>query len=233
MTNSRLSHAQCRVMECDNRAHATGLCSAHYARFRRNGTFESVRSVAPLMQCVADGCHNSGRYPTTGPLCGKHTYRMKRWGSLDMPKRTLASAYWGSVPKDQPIHECWEWQGTRTIYGYGQMCVRGKVYRAHRVAFFLHYKYWPDEVVMHECDNKICVNPRHLRAGSFVENSHQAWERGLYARGEAQGNAKLTEPQVHHILTSEDSVQSLAMAYGVTSACISAVRTRKNWRHVC
>jgi hypothetical protein len=70
------------------------------------------------------------------------------------------------VPKDQ-INECWIWIG-RTHYKYGQFDLEFnniKIIAAHRFMYELYYGPIPSGlVVMHKCDNCLCVNPYHLKA---------------------------------------------------------------------
>lgn len=69
---------------------------------------------------------------------------------------------------------CWEIQGfthkshgTADERGYGDMCYRGKNWRAHRLMFFLHNgTIDPKLDVMHSCDNPPCCNPAHLSQGT-------------------------------------------------------------------
>jgi hypothetical protein len=76
--------------------------------------------------------------------------------------------------------ECWEWTGAmRGNSGYGCMYFKGKVIDAHRISFMIHKGEIPTGlVVMHSCDNKICVNSDHLSIGTHKENARQAIERG-------------------------------------------------------
>lgn len=72
---------------------------------------------------------------------------------------------------------CWEWQGRLSDDGYGKFWFQGKNHRAHRVAFFINYGYWAEEVA-HLCQNRRCVRPKHLADQSHPQNmavfdSHQ------------------------------------------------------------
>lgn len=88
--------------------------------------------------------------------------------------------FWSRVRKDE---SCWVWVGRLGPGGYGVFsahAVRPGPLPAHRVAFALEHGETPAGlVVMHECDNKPCVNPAHLRVGTQGENQRDAIARGL------------------------------------------------------
>lgn len=62
--------------------------------------------------------------------------------------------------------------------------------KAHRVAWFLAHGSLPQALVLHHCDNPICVNPEHLYLGSNTDN-----DRDKMLRGRATGAKPLTEKQ--------------------------------------
>lgn len=58
---------------------------------------------------------------------------------------------------------CWFWTAYRDRKGYGTIGVRGKVRKAHRVAYELYVGPIPDGLTIdHLCRVRHCVNPAHL-----------------------------------------------------------------------
>lgn len=95
--------------------------------------------------------------------------------------------------KDEP---CWNWTGktgrNRSGMLYGKMTFRyqcgphkGKVYNmaAHRAsvkAFHKGKRITPKTVVMHLCNNSLCVNPAHLMGGTQSKNIRQCVKDGRH-----------------------------------------------------
>lgn len=98
----------------------------------------------------------------------------------------------GAKPPFQRFHElfsvaqngCWEWTGHIGSNGYGQIKAFGRMVSAHVFAFTLYKGPVPDKLqVLHSCDNKRCVNPYHLSAGTHQRNMQEAAERGRMCAG--------------------------------------------------
>lgn len=67
---------------------------------------------------------------------------------------------------------CWLWTGATHRKGYGLFSFRGKKVLAHRAAMALFGEEPSlDGLVLHSCDNPQCVNPMHLRLGSYADNA--------------------------------------------------------------
>ena len=67
---------------------------------------------------------------------------------------------------------CWLWQGYQDRDGYCQVVLRRKVRRAHRAVWFAVKgtigKEW---LIDHLCRVRYCVNPKHLRKVTPLENT--------------------------------------------------------------
>jgi HNH endonuclease len=133
---------------------------------------------------------------TTCPICKKDRWVSPRYfGSLCIncylqsvrkpkkAKRTLEERFWSKVIKTET---CWLWQGCKKGEGikqqYGGFKIKGKMYVAHRVVWFLTYGTWPSQWVLHKCDNPPCVNPDHLFEGTPKDNTQDSIKKGRFLR---------------------------------------------------
>jgi len=83
-----------------------------------------------------------------------------------------ASAVTNSLTKI-PMNACINWEGCRDRDGYGQVKIKGKVYRTNRIALEigLGRKLKECEVAMHLCGNTSCISADHLVVGTTAENN--------------------------------------------------------------
>lgn len=132
---------------------------------------------------------------------------------------------------------CLNWTSAFSYNGYGVFWLGGgKSAYAHRFALerATGEKIQPKMHVMHLCNNKACVNPAHLRAGTCKENIQMAARDGLMPVGERNGGGgKLKEEQVRTILTERDQgCWRMAKRFSVSKDTIKKIRRRQIWRHV-
>ena len=84
--------------------------------------------------------------------------------------------FWAKVQKKSE-NECWDWQGAKNSKGYGQFFTGGSSKSVHRLSYQLHNLAIPDGLIIcHRCNNRSCVNPAHLYAGTNFDNMKQASE---------------------------------------------------------
>jgi hypothetical protein len=94
-----------------------------------------------------------------------------------MPPETIAR-FWSKVRQDNP-DSCWPWPGEKSDGGYGRFTVRGRRYRASRLAWELAHGPIPKGLlVCHDCDNPPCCNPKHLFLGTHADNVQDRVEKG-------------------------------------------------------
>lgn len=128
--------------------------------------------------------------------------------------------------------ECVVWSHGK-CKGYGTVKINGSTKSAHREALILRTGNRPGMDAAHgPCHDRACMNYRHIRWATRASNLADKVRDGTHNQGERQGSSKLTETEVRAIRQSADSGPKLALAYGVKPQTISAIRTRKTWRHV-
>jgi hypothetical protein len=136
--------------------------------------------------CQLDDC-SSVRLNGSG-YCTKHHTRFIRYGDVNktvkMPPRLTNRErieYHGwtelyNVNLDEP---CWVWNGPMASRGYGCLrAVGGKIEKAHRISYMAFVGDIDGEnMILHSCDNRACVNPSHLRQGNQSDNMKDMWAR--------------------------------------------------------
>jgi hypothetical protein len=91
---------------------------------------------------------------------------------------------------------CWEWQRSKMNSGYGRIYTGfGRDMSAHRAAYIAWNGDIPEgKVVMHTCDNRVCINPDHLILGTKADNSRDMVAKG---RNKSPGWQKTACPRGH------------------------------------
>jgi hypothetical protein len=143
--------------------------------------------------------------------------------------------FWEKVEVKSPT-ECWEWKACCVHNGYGQFRVAGKGVYAHRYSFLQSHELPEEKFVLHKCNNRKCVNPNHLYAGTRKDNAQDSIRAGTRFqpdnKGERSGLSKLREKDVFEIKASPLSSRKIAPRYGVSKSTISSIRAGTRWGHL-
>lgn len=129
--------------------------------------------------------------------------------------------------------ECQVWPHSLDKDGYAGMVGRRK---AHHVACEHRHGTRPQGYeAAHSCKTKACVNPRHLRWATRLENEQDKIAHGTVNRGERQGHSKLTADDVRQIrdaVERGEAKQDVAARFGVVPSNVTSIVQRKTWKHV-
>ena len=148
------------------------------------------------------------------------------------PTRWLRGHHFRKYPRGYTVTEagCWEWNGYRSPYGYGEDTRRDGSRFVHRHAYAAAHGPIPDGMyVLHKCDNRPCVNPEHLFLGTKGDNNRDAAAKGRSAKGEGHPGSILTWDAVRDIRSSSESHAALGRKYGVTRQAVYQVRKGNAW----
>jgi hypothetical protein len=142
-----------------------------------------------------------------------------------------------SIP--EPNTGCFIWlKAANSTSGYGVVRHENRLWMAHRLAYSLNHQVQiePHIDICHRCDNRLCVNPDHLFAGTRSDNMQDCKRKGRLSlpmlTGEALPQAKLSEQEVRAIRADTRARSAIAEDYGVHRDTIKAVQSRQTWRHV-
>lgn len=178
--------------------------------------------------CSIEGCET---LINARGLCPKHYQRLMKYGSAVGGARNHAppDVRFARYYKKAGENECWDWFGKKEKNGYGRFQVGGKGSAhigAHRYAHQLATGENP-QVVMHTCDRPSCVNPSHLKAGTYKENTADMM------RKQRDGASKLKPDQVREIRKQIGSrCALLAVEYSISESAIWAIWRGESWKHI-
>jgi len=156
--------------------------------------------------------------------------------------REKREGFWSKVDMSAGPDACWPWKGGVYKSGYGTAYWHGRSgRRAHRVAYQVAFGDIPEKMlVLHKCDNTLCVNPNHLFLGTHQDNMNDMRVKGRARnagdqKGEANFAAKLSLESVGRIrflYSSKLTVAEISRRTSVPYSNVWSIVHRKTWKHV-
>lgn len=158
-------------------------------------------------------------------------------------RKTLQHRFWERVNKTKT---CWLWTGAVNDDGYGEISAGKKYGRkgkgmvlAHRLSWMLHKGKIPQgKCVLHTCDVRRCVRPKHLWIGTRIDNNNDRTKKGRVkvGQGERHGLAKMTAKTVKAMRLERKNKGTtyavLGPKFGVDRSNAISICNRKTWKHV-
>jgi hypothetical protein len=121
--------------------------------------------------------------------------------------------------------DCWEYEGC-TSYGYGKFRIDTRMIQAHRISWTIKNGEIPEGLlVLHKCDNRICINPNHLFLGTNKDNM-----RDMHSKNRCI-NKKLSDEDILLIRASKDRRYKIMSKFGISESYLSQIKSgirRKN-----
>ena len=107
---------------------------------------------------------------------------------------------------------------------------------AHRLSYAIHVgSVATDEHVLHTCDVRACVNPKHLYRGTHDDNMSDKVARNRVPRGEMHHAAKYTNAIILALKNDLDSGKTcaeVANQYGMTRHYVNRIARGEIWPSV-
>ena len=94
---------------------------------------------------------------------------------------------------------------------------------------------FPKAEAMHSCDVRNCYEGTHLSWGTRQENMSDAARKGRMPKGSKSWRTTMHEDDVRFIRTTVEMgvpQKDLAEQYGISSAQISRIVLRQQWKHI-
>jgi hypothetical protein len=185
--------------------------------------------------CSVDGCIKN---VTRKTYCEAHHLRYRRHGDplKGGPMRVTAKTalrWIHSVAIPFQGTECLIWPFQSKSHGYGSITVDGRHTSASRYICEIFHGEPPTPLhhSAHSCGrgHEGCISPGHLGWKTHQQNQDDKKLHGTILLGRKNPSAKLTEPDVVFILSSDASLGHLARMFGVSKTQISRVKKKLAW----
>lgn len=183
--------------------------------------------------CCVEGCDKPIK---TRERCNAHYLAAWRRGEIT---RVQAVRGAGRIFIRQALlmetGECIIWPFGRSHDGYPVINMDGVSMHGHRYVCAQAHGHPPDGMLaLHSCHTPACVNKRHLRWGTPMDNINDRKSSPRRPVGIRGPSARLTVQQVREMraIYPRQSMQELGDHYGVTRATVHRIIHRRSWSNI-
>lgn len=189
--------------------------------------------MTDFRQCSVDGC---GKVAIARGWCKTHYYRWNRNGDPlagRVPPGALIE--WLENNVGYSGDDCLIWPFARNIWGYGVLSIDGKRTTASRAMCYLAHGVPPSESMeaAHFCGRggDGCVNPKHLRWATSIENQTDRIGHGTSNRGARNGFSKLSNEEIIAIrdMAGKEPQKEIAKKFGISACHVSKILNGGTW----
>lgn len=198
-------------------------------------TTKEYFAMATKRICSIDECSKPHR---AHGWCAAHYFRFRKHGDPLGGRTPIGEPY--SFLENTVLsfegEECLIWPYGTGSTGQGMIWRDGKKRVVSRIV--CEHEYGPPPTPKHEAAHNCgkghegCVNRKHLRWATHIENMADQLIHGTSNRGERNGSAKLTEAQVLEIRAASDTQATIANRFGVSQATVSQIIKLQKWAHI-
>ena len=138
----------------------------------------------------------------------------------------------------------WIWTGTTKKKGnrktgvFRVKSIRTSIPAPRYMYRYVHGSIPEGKIIIHSCDNSLCVNPAHLKAATSYQNSKDMVQKGRSSMGEKNPSSFLIDEEVINIRNRSEaegdsfSVKQVAEEYMVSKKTIYDIINWNTWKHL-
>lgn len=130
-------------------------------------------------------------------------------------------------------NSCWFWsKGITSISPYGRISWGSKKYGAHVISYMIYNGPIPyNKIVRHTCNNKHCVNPKHLILGTYTDNAIDNIKDKTHPKAKLIiEDVKEIKQRLKHKIPG--LIKELSLLYNVNMCVISNIDAGRRWTWV-